>query len=145
MLAIGLWACTPGAKAPTDPASYTLETLVEGMPFHGIHGLTSGPDGKLYVGSVVGQATYRVDPESGRIETAVESPDGCADDLEFGPDGRLYWTQLCGRRVVAAVPGEAIQVLAEGRTGINSIAWKQDGRLFATDVCDGDALSEIDA
>ena len=144
LLAAGLWSCTSGAKVPTDPASYTLETLVVGMPFHGIHGLTSGPDGKLYVGSVVGQATYRVDPESGQIETAVPSPDGCADDMEFGPDGRLYWTQLFGRRVVAAVPGGTIQVLAEGRTGINSLAWKQDGRLFATEVFDGDALYEID-
>jgi streptogramin lyase len=56
--------------------------------------LTFDPEGHLYVGSVVGQATYRVDPETGEIETAVEPPDGCADDMEFGPDGRLYWTQL---------------------------------------------------
>jgi sugar lactone lactonase YvrE len=143
-LAIACWSCAPGAEAPADPASYTLETLVEGMPFHGIHGLTAGPDGKLYVGSVVGQATYRVDPESGAIETAFAPPEGCADDMEFGPDGRLYWTQLFGRSVVAAAPGGPIQVLAEGRTGINSIAWKQDGRLFATEVFDGDALYEID-
>ena len=115
------------------------------MPFHGIHGLTFDPEGHLYVGSVVGQATYRVDPESGAIEIAVGPPDGCADDMEFGPDGRRYWTQLFGRQVVAAAPdGGAIQVLAKDRTGINSIAFKQDGRLFATEVFDGDALYEID-
>ena len=133
------------SKAPADPASYTLETLVEGMPFHGIHGLTFDAEGHLYVGSVVGQSTYRVDPESGEIEVAFGPPDGCADDMEFGPDGRRYWTQLFGRQVVAAAPdGGAIQVLAKDRTGINSIAFKQDGRLFATEVFDGDALYEID-
>ena len=91
------------------------------------------------------RSTYRVDPESGSIEIACRPPDGCADDMEFGPDGRLYWTQLFGRQVVAAAPdGGAIQVLAKDRTGINSIAFKQDGRLFATEVFDGDALYEID-
>jgi sugar lactone lactonase YvrE len=139
--------------AAADPASYTRETLVPGIPFHGIHGITAGPDGMLYVGSVVGQATYRVDPSTGAIDTAIPAPEGCADDLEFGPDGRLYWTQLFGRSVVGSAvlgadgapqPGAPIQVLAADRTGINSIAWKQDGRLFATEVFDGDALYEID-
>jgi sugar lactone lactonase YvrE len=98
----------------------------------------------LYVGSVVGQSIYRVDPGSGAIEVAFGPPEGCADDMEFGADGRLYWTQLMGRSVVAAEPGGPIQVLARDRTGINSIAFKQDGRLFATEVFDGDALYEID-
>jgi sugar lactone lactonase YvrE len=132
------------SKPPADPDSYTLETLVEGMPFHGIHGLTFDSEGQLFVGSVVGQSTYRVDPETGEISLAVGPPDGCADDMEFGPDGRRYWTQLFGREVVAAGPTGEIQVLAKDRTGINSIAFKQDGRLFATEVFDGDALYEID-
>ena len=144
-LAIALSACVPGSGAPADPESYTVETVVEGMPFHGIHGLTFDADGRLFVGSVVGQSTYRVDTESGAIELVVGPPDGCADDMEFGPDGRRYWTQLFGRTVVAApADGGEIQTLASDRTGINSIAFKQDGRLFATEVFDGDALYEID-
>jgi sugar lactone lactonase YvrE len=138
------WGLARAAHA-ADPASYTRETVVAGMPFHGIHGLTFDAKGNLYVGSVVGQTTYRVDPQSGKITVDVGPPDGCADDMEFGPDGRRYWTQLFGRKVVAAMPGGGpIQVLATDRTGINSIAWKQDGRLFATEVFDGDALYEID-
>src|SRR5262245_5830235 len=85
-----LHGCAPGAQAPADPTSYTLETLVPGIPFHGIHGLTFDSEGHLFVGSVVGQSTYRVDPESGEISLAVGPPDGCADDMEFGPDGRRY-------------------------------------------------------
>ena len=46
--------------------------------------------------------------------------------------------------VAASVPGGSVEVLADGLSGINSIAWKEDGRLFATEVFDGDALYEID-
>ncbi len=41
-------------------------------------------------------------------------------------------------------PDGTIDVLATGLPGINSTAWKQDGRLFATQVFLGDALYEID-
>src|SRR5690606_4430795 len=39
---------------------------------------------------------------------------------------------------------EEVKQLASGLPGINSLAFKQDGRLFATQVFLGDALFEID-
>lgn len=125
-------------------AEYRRELLVPGSHFHGVHGITAGADGKLYVGSVVGAAVYTVDPSSGAVDTLIPSPEGMADDLEFGPDGTLAYTSFFTGIVHARRPGGRIDVLASGLPGINSIAWKQDGRLFATQVFLGDALYEID-
>ena len=105
-------------------AEYQRELLVPGSHFHGVHGITAGPDGKLYVGSVVGAAVYTVDPGSGAVDTLIPSPKGMADDLEFGPDGTLAYTSFFTGIVHARRPGGRIDVLASGLPGINSIAWK---------------------
>lgn len=125
-------------------AEYKRELLVPGSNFHGVHGITAGDDGTLYVGSVVGAATYSVDPKSGDVQTFIGSPQGMADDLEFGPDGTLAYTSFLAGIVHARRPDGTIEVLAEGLPGINSTAWTDDGRLFATQVFLGDALYEID-
>lgn len=146
MWAIGvLVALTFVAALPSFSAErYTREVLVPGHGFSGIHGLTFGPDGKLYVGSVIGQSIYRVDPETGESETFIGPPAGMADDLEFGPDGTLVWTSFTLGIVHAKRGAGPVQVLARGLLGINSIAFNAEGRLFATQVFLGDALYEID-
>jgi len=123
---------------------YKKDLLVPGSHFHGIHGLTFDKQNRLYAGSVVGMTTYRVDTETGQVETFVGPSQGMADDLEFGPDGTLTWTSYLLGKVHAMDTDGKIKVLAEGLMGINSLAFKQDGRLFATQVFLGDALYEID-
>jgi sugar lactone lactonase YvrE len=125
-------------------AEYKRELVVTGSNFHGVHGITAGDDGTLYVGSVVGAATYSVDPVSGAVSTFIDSPQGMADDLEFGPDGSLAYTSFLAGIIHARRPDGTIDVLAQGLSGINSTAWTEDGRLFATQVFLGDALYEID-
>ncbi len=127
-----------------NPTGYYLDTLVPGSDFHGIHGLAFGPDNMIYTGSVVGQSIYRVDPYSGNATTFIAPPEGQADDLEFHPDGTLVWTGLSLGHVYARTPDGEVKRLAEGLPSVNSIAFKQDGRLFATTVFGGDALYEID-
>ncbi|MCG8492045.1 MAG: PQQ-binding-like beta-propeller repeat protein [Sneathiellales bacterium] len=139
LAATGMVLLASGAQA-----EYKRELLVTGSDFHGVHGITANSDGTLFVGSVVGGAIYRVDPASGSVTTEIKTPTGMADDLEFGPDGTLAYTSFLSGIVRARRPDGKIDELASGLPGINSIAWKQDGRLFATQVFLGDALYEID-
>ena len=131
----------PHEHPPTSPS---LAPFIAGHGFHGIHGLTFDSQDQLYVGSVMGQSVYRVDPETGASETFLSPPLGMADDLEFGPDGSLAWTSFMLGKVHTRKNDSEIRELASGLLGINSLAFKQDGRLFATQVFLGDALYEID-
>lgn len=136
---VAFLACVLSASAQN-----AAEPLLPGNGMHGIHGLTFDDQGHLYVGSVVGQTIYKVDPVSGAIDAWEGPPLGMADDLEFGPGGELAWTSFILGKVHARSPGGAIRELASGLPGINSIAWNAQGRLFATQVFLGDALYEID-
>jgi len=123
---------------------WLVQYLVPGADFLGVHGLTFDRDDRLYVGSVIGQAIYRVDTRTGAAEVFVGPPEGMADDLEFGPDGTLVWTSILTGKVHARAPDGSVRVLAEDLPGINSVAFDGDGRLFVTQVLWGDALWELD-
>jgi sugar lactone lactonase YvrE len=148
-------ACGLAARAATaalafavavaaDAAEYRVEKLVGGPGIHGIHGLAFDAEDRLYVGSVVGQSIYRVDVETGALETFLGPPEGMADDLEFGPGGLLVWTSFLEGKVRAREGDGPIRVLASDLPGANSLAFRGDGRLFASQVFLGDALWEID-
>jgi sugar lactone lactonase YvrE len=158
MMALGLVlvGCSPASETSANDVGDSMAAtagpiaLVEGMPygqsFHGIHGMTFGPDDTLYAGSVVGQATYTVDTESGAVNEYLSPPLGMADDLEWSPDGeQLAWTGfLLGKVFAQGGEDGNIVELASGFPGANSIAYKQDGRLFFSQVFAGDALWELD-
>ncbi len=132
----------PEAEAPAPV--FTMETLVPGGLFKGIHGLTFTREGRLLVGSVVGQSIYDVDPETGESTIYLGPPQGMADDIEQGPDGTLVWTAFSDGKVYAQAPGGPVVTIAEGLPGTNSLAFAPDGRLFFTQVFAGDALYEAD-
>ena len=121
-----------------------LEVLTPGNGFNGIHGLTFNAQDELFAGSVIGQTIFKIDAASGDAFAFMPPPLGMADDLEFGPDGTLAWTSFTLGIVHAKRGDGVVQRLAMGLPGINSIAWRSDGRLFATQVFLGDALYEID-
>lgn len=127
-----------------DAEQWKRDWLVPGGPFRGIHGLVVGPDGMIWVGSVMGRATYRVDPRDGRTTVVIPAPEGEADDLEFAPDGTLYFTSFMDGSLSARSPDGTLRVLARDLPGMNSLALDGRGRLFATQVFSGDALWEID-
>ena len=130
----------PTAVAP----GYKIQILVPGSYFHGVHGLTFDSQDNLYVGSVLGQSVYHVNPDTGDVSVFIGPPYGMADDLEFGPDGRLYYTSFLMGKLHAKSADGKVTVLADGLPGLNSLAFNQQGRLFATQVFLGDALYEID-
>ena len=132
------------AAFPIFADTHRAEVFIPGHGFHGIHGIAFDDEDRIYVGSVVGQSIYRIDPATGASEVWEGPSVGMADDIEVGADGTLYWTSFMLGKVHARKGDDPVRELASGLTGINSIALKGDGRLFATQVFLGDALYEID-
>lgn len=123
---------------------YEVTKLVPGSAFHGVHGLGIDRNGKLFAGSVAGAALYEVDRTNGTAKIVVPTPQGMADDIAFAPDGTMAWTAFLTGDIYARKDDGPIMKLASGLPGINSLAYRKDGRLYASQVFLGDALHEID-
>jgi streptogramin lyase len=135
-----LLASGVGASAQT----YEVTPLVPGSAFHGVHGLGIDKAGRLFAGSVAGAALYEVDRNNGTAKIAIPSPEGMADDIAFAPDGTMAWTGFLTGDLYSRKGEGPVKKLASGLPGINSLAYRRDGRLYATQVFLGDALYEID-
>ena len=123
-----------------------MTVLVQGPPLHGANGINVGPDGYLYVASVSSSAVAMVDPESGAVvdfwglEQGITGP----DDLAFGPDGAMFWTDIATGRVGKRAPDGTTSVVASLGPGVNPITFSDDGRLFVAQCFLGDDLYELD-
>ncbi|KYH01643.1 SMP-30/gluconolactonase/LRE family protein [Bradyrhizobium sp. DOA1] len=142
-------ACAAVVAALFSTTSVSAETwevtkLVPGSAFHGVHGLGIDKAGRLFAGSVAGAALYEVDIAGGTAKVAVPAPVGMADDIAFAPDGTMAWTGFLAGDLYVRKGDGPIKKLASGLPGINSLAFRKDGRLYATTVFLGDALYEID-
>ena len=154
--AVLLTACGsyPGVEDPggdaknsnADNASSILEVFVSGANISGSNGLHFGPDGNLYVASVVGSDLTVIDPGSGEILKRYTLDDGVVgpDDVAFAPDGSFYWTSILTGEVAGFNPkGERI-VAAQLSPGSNPITFSDDGRLFVSQCFLGHNLYELD-
>jgi sugar lactone lactonase YvrE len=135
-----LFSINVGASAQT----YEVTKLVPGSAFHGVHGLGIDKAGRLFAGSVAGAALYEVDRNNGTAKIAIPAPEGMADDIAFAPDGTMAWTGFLTGDLYSRKGDGPIKKLASGLPGINSLAYRKDGRLYATTVFLGDTLYEID-
>ncbi len=135
-----LFSTAGGASAQT----YEVTKLVPGSAFHGVHGLGIDKAGRLFAGSVAGAALYEVDRNNGTSKIAIPAPEGMADDIAFAPDGTMAWTGFLTGDLYSRKGDGPIKKLASGLPGINSLAYRKDGRLYATTVFLGDTLYEID-
>jgi len=125
------------------PKEYNQQFLVPGSWFHGVHGLAFNKDDQLFAGSVIGQAIYRVQVDSGEVDRFIEPPTGMADDIAFAEDGTMAWTAFLLGKVYIRKGNKTIEV-ANGLNCPNSLAFSKDGRLYVSEVFLGDALYEID-
>ena len=143
-----LGGCRPVARTegPAQAAAYRpAEVLAHGAQIRSPNGIKAGPDGNLYVASVTEQAILVIDPTTGEIvkrqgpEVGVDGP----DDLAFGPDGSIYWTNFFEGSVGRLAPdgSTSSQMVAPG---VNPIAVAQNGRVFVGLAFLGDALYELD-
>ena len=123
-----------------------VRTIGESASFRGINGILFGPDGDLYLTSVVTPALARIDPESGEIldnwglEDGAKSP----DDLAFGSDGSVYWTDISNGEVAMRTPTGETRVVASPGVGVNPITFSDDGRLFVSQCFMDTNLFELD-
>src|SRR3954452_16324305 len=142
-------ACAALVAAIVSTTSLSAENLevtrlVPGSAFHGVHGLAIDKAGHLFAGSVAGAALYEVDIAGGSAKVAIPAPIGMADDIAFAPDGTMAWTGFLAGDLYSRKGDGPIKKLASGLPGINSLAYRKDGRLYATTVFLGDTLYEID-
>jgi sugar lactone lactonase YvrE len=137
---------TTGCSESSPETAYRVEPLVPGgSPFHGVHGLRFDAQDNLYAVSVIGQSVFRVDTETGDVETVVGPPQGMADDIAIAADGTLVWTAIEDGIVYARGPDGTVRRLMENRRGVNAVSFSPGGeRLFVTLVFYGDALYELD-
>jgi sugar lactone lactonase YvrE len=133
-----------GACAPVK-GEMKVEELIKGAPFHGTNGLKVGPNGNLYVGSVLGGEILILDPNTGSVIDRYGADDGVVgpDDVVFGPDGSLYWTDILSGEVGRRTPDGTVtkQLVAPF---VNPIAINAEGRLFVAQAFMGDGLFELD-
>jgi sugar lactone lactonase YvrE len=118
--------------------------LVPGSAFHGVHGLGIDKAGRMFAGSVAGAAMYEVDRSNGTAKIVIPTPEGMADDIAFAPDGTMAWTGFLTGDLYSRKGDGPIKKLSSGLPGINSLAYRKDGRLYASTVFLGDTLYEID-
>ena len=140
-----LSSCSDRPPAEPIESEATVEVLVRGSHFRGTNGIHFGPDGLLYVASVVTPALAAIDPESGEIKTQWGAAEGAKgpDDLAFGPDGSVYWTTSSSATWSAAARRHHHGDREPG-PGVNPITFSDDGRLFVSQCFLGDKLFEID-
>ncbi|PTX43484.1 hypothetical protein C8P64_2012 [Christiangramia gaetbulicola] len=123
-----------------------LKILTKGAILNGANGIDVGPDGNLYVASVNRQAIFVMDKNNGKIINRFGTENGVLgpDDLVFGPDGTLYWTDiLTGFVGRMTMDGQQLgyQFVAPG---VNPITFSPEGRLFVALDFLGDGLYELD-
>ena len=120
--------------------------LAQGGPLHGSNGIYFGPDGNLYIASVVSSRILAIDPESGAVVDSWGPDDGVngPDDLTFGPDGSMYWTDIAGGEIGKRTPDGTTTIVGSPGPGANPITFSDDGRLFISQCFLGTHLFEID-
>lgn len=135
---------TPGTDEKSE-VNYVLTELARGAGLDGANGIDIGPGGNLYIGSVVGQEIVVMNRENGTIIDRFGPEMGVmgADDLVFGPDGSLYWTDILVGEVGRRTP-EGVVTKQFVAPGVNPITFSPDGRLFVGLDFLGDGLYELD-
>jgi sugar lactone lactonase YvrE len=129
-----LATCSGACTSSGGPAATQLETLVPGSALHAPNGITFGPDGYLYAGSVGAQTVFRIDVSNGAVEVVVPAPAGEADDVAFAPDGTLVWTALVAGEIRALQADGTVTTVVSDYALINPVDFTADGRLFAAQI-----------
>lgn len=130
-------------KNDRKSANAVLKTLVKGAALTAANGIDIGADGNLYIASVNGQEITVMNRNNGKIIDRITEGVQAPDDLVFGPDGSLYWTDILTGEVGRRTPDGMVskQFIAPG---VNPITFSPEGRLFVALDFLGDGLYELD-
>lgn len=154
-----LAGCGPAGETPAEPqqepqeststampAPTDVEVIATGANIAGANGVHFGPDGMLYVASVVGSSLTVLDPDTGEIAKRLGAEDGVIgpDDVAFASDGSFYWTSILTGEVAGfSAEGQRV-VAAQLAPGVNPITFSDDDRLFVAQCFLGTNLYELD-
>jgi sugar lactone lactonase YvrE len=153
VLGLGAGLVAPAAPAgsepvispgpPVDAPGYHTRYLVEPNPLQQTDGMALDGHGGVWVTQALSNRVVHLDLATLAITRIADEPDAepiqVPDDIALGPDGNLYATSLLGRAVVRmSQDGRHRKVvgsnIGDGGSGANGIAFRPDGRLFATDL-----------
>jgi len=134
------------AAALAGSGDWTVRPLVHGTAIQSTNGIDVGPDGNLWIATVFGREIVVVNRHSGAILHRLGPADGVEtpDDLVFGPDGLLYWTEPFTGKVGRLESDGTVTTIAQLPLGANPLAFNAEGRLFVAVVIFNDALYEVD-
>ena len=126
--------------------SSKLEVIATGANIAGANGLAIGPDGNLYVTSVLGSTISVINPESGDIVKTYGAEDGVIgpDDVDFSSEGSWFWTSIMTGQVAGFDADGNLVEAAQLTPGVNPITFSGDGRLFVSQCFFGTNLYEVD-
>ncbi|MEM6709731.1 MAG: hypothetical protein AAF648_13195 [Pseudomonadota bacterium] len=139
----------PTVTAPSESdgnAGAPPVELARGANIAGANGIHFGPNGLLYVASVIGSDLTVLDPTTGDIVRRLTASDGVIgpDDVAFASDGSFYWTSILTGEVAGFdADGERV-VAAQLSPGPNPITFSDDDRLFVSQCFLGTNLYELD-
>jgi len=135
----------PDGEASLAAAALVRRDLATGATLNGANGMYFGPDGNLYVAVFARSEIVALNPRNGKIVARYGRDQGvlAPDDLTFGPDGSMYWTDIIVGEVGRMTPDGAVtkQFVAPG---VNPITFNDEGRLFVALDFQGDGLYELD-
>ena len=123
-----------------------VEIIATGAQIAGANGMALGPDGMLYVASVLGSNITVLDPDSGDVQRVYGASEGVIgpDDVAFSSDGAWYWTSIMTGEVAGfTVAGDKV-IAANLTAGVNPITFSDDDRLFVGQCFFGVNLYEVD-
>nr|WP_083332606.1 hypothetical protein [Hyphomonas sp. Mor2] len=136
----------PDAAGAPSYQGAELEVIATGANIAGANGIHFGPDGLLYIASVIGSDLTVIDPQSGDEVKRLTFADGVIgpDDVAFASDGSFYWTSILTGEVAGFnAEGERV-VAAQLPPGANPITFSDDDRLFVSLCFLGTNLYEVD-
>ena len=124
----------------------SLVTLATGANIAGANGIHFGPDGLLYVASVIGSDLTVLDPASGQEVKRWTADDGVVgpDDVAFASDGAVYWTSILTGEVAGFDANGSKVIAAQLAPGPNPITFSGDDRMFVSQCFLGTSLYELD-
>ena len=134
------------ASSPSAPSMAEISATVfaTGASISGANGMDFGPDGLLYVASVIGSELVVLDPDSGEVKRRISEGVNSPDDIAFSSDGSIYWTSILTGEVAGMRPDGSLVTAARLTPGTNPITFSPDDRLFVSQCFFDDKLYEVD-
>jgi sugar lactone lactonase YvrE len=125
-------------------AEISVRILATGASISGANGMQFGPDGLLYVASVIGSELVVLDPDTGEVKHRITEGVNSPDDIAFSSDGSFYWTSILTGEVAGIRPDGSLVTAARLTPGTNPITFSPDDRLFVSQCFFDDKLYEVD-